>query len=54
MKSTTNRILIFAIMLLTGYTSIAQPALRQTIHQQQKQPTMKTSLIEREIPGAVN
>lgn len=47
MKSITNRILIFAIMLFTGYASIAQ-----TTTATNKSTIMKTYLIERDIPGA--
>src|SRR6476660_8407812 len=49
MKSTTNRILIFAIILLTGYASIAQTT---TASDNSSTTTMKTYLIEREIPDA--
>ena len=52
MKSTTNRILIFAIMLLTGYASIAQTTTASDNSSTTKTTTMKTYLIEREIPGA--
>jgi Protein of unknown function (DUF4242) len=47
MKSITNRILIIAIMLFTGYASIAQ-----TTTATNKSTIMKTYLIERDIPGA--
>ncbi len=49
MKSITNRILIFAFMLLTGYASHAQTS---TSNNSTKSTTMKTYLIERDIPGA--
>ena len=52
MKSTTNRILIFAIMLLTGYASIAQTTTASDNSSTTKPTNMKTYLIEREIPGA--
>ena len=52
MKSITNRILIFAIMLLTGYASIAQTTTASGNSSTTKTTTMKTYLIEREIPGA--
>jgi len=52
MKSTTNRILIFAIILLTGYASIAQTTTASDNSSTTKTTTMKTYLIEREIPGA--
>ena len=52
MKSTTIRILIFAIMLLTGYASIAQTTTASDNSSTTKTTTMKTYLIEREIPGA--
>jgi len=48
MKSITNRILIFAFMLLSGYASMAQT------NTSTKSTTMKTYLIERDIPGAGN
>jgi hypothetical protein len=51
MKSVTNRILIFTIMLLTGYASIAQSTTASSYSSTTK-ATMKTYLIEREIPGA--
>jgi hypothetical protein len=52
MKSITNRILIFAIMLFTGYASIAQTATASNNSSTTKKTTMKTYLIERDIPGA--
>ena len=52
MKSITNRILIFAIMLFTGYASIAQTTTAANNSQTTKSTTMKTYLIERDIPGA--
>lgn len=51
MKSITNRILIFAIMLFTGYASIAQTTTASN-NSTTKTSTMKTYLIERDIPGA--
>ena len=39
-------------MFFSGYSSIAQTTQQQTIHQLQNQLTMKTYLIERDIPGA--
>jgi Protein of unknown function (DUF4242) len=47
MKTITNRILIFSIMLFTGYASVAQ-----TTTATNNSKTMKTYLIERDIPGA--
>ena len=52
MKSITNRILIFAIMLFTGYASIAQTTTAANNSTTTKSTTMKTYLIERDIPGA--
>ena len=52
MKSITNRILIFAIMLFTGYASTAQTTTAANNSQTTKSTTMKTYLIERDIPGA--
>ena len=50
MKTITNRItLVFAILLLAGSVSMAQNA---TTVKSDKQPELKTYLIEREIPGA--
>ena len=51
MKSITHRILIFAIMLFTGYASIAQTTTASN-NSTTKTSTMKTYLIERDIPGA--
>lgn len=48
MKSITNRILLVAFMLFSGYASMAQT---QTSDNSTKS-TMKTYLIERDIPGA--
>jgi hypothetical protein len=52
MKSITNRILIFAIMLFTGYASMAQTTAAANNSPKTKSTTMKTYLIERDIPGA--
>ena len=52
MKSITNRILIFAIMLFTGYASMAQTKIAANNSSTTKTTTMKTYLIERDIPGA--
>ena len=52
MKSITNRILIFAIMLFTGYASVAQTTTATNNSTTTKSTTMKTYLIERDIPGA--
>ena len=52
MKSITNRILLFAIMLFTGYASTAQTTTAANNSQTTKSTTMKTYLIERDIPGA--
>ena len=52
MKSITNRILIFAILLFTGYASMAQTTAAANNLQTTKSTTMKTYLIERDIPGA--
>ena len=51
MKSITNRILIFAIMLFMASASIAQTTTASN-NSTTKTPTMKTYLIERDIPGA--
>src|SRR5450755_1306574 len=52
MKSITNRILIIAIMLFTGYASTAQTTTATNNSSTTKSTTMKTYLIERDIPGA--
>lgn len=52
MKSITNRILIIAIILFTGYASIAQTTTVSNNSSTTKTATMKTYLIERDIPGA--
>jgi hypothetical protein len=53
MKSITNRCAgLIAIMLLAGYTTIAQNATVTDNSKTTKQTEMKTYLIEREIPGA--
>ncbi len=54
MKSITNRILIFAIMLFTGSASIAQTSTASNNSTTPNSKTMKTYLIERDIPGAGN
>ena len=51
MKLITNRILIFAIMLFMASASIAQTTTSSN-NSTTKTPTMKTYLIERDIPGA--
>ncbi|MGH2649005.1 MAG: DUF4242 domain-containing protein [Ginsengibacter sp.] len=53
MKSITNRILIFAIVLFAGYACAAQTTASH-ISTTIKTSTMKTYLIERDIPGAGN
>ncbi len=52
MKSITNHILIFTIMLVAGSTAIAQTATETNNLSTTKTTTMKTYLIERDIPGA--
>jgi hypothetical protein len=51
MKSITNRILIFTIMLFAGYACAAQTSA-SNISTTTKNISMKTYLIERDIPGA--
>lgn len=53
MKSTTNIMLVIAIILFAGYPSMAQTAAA-TKSATANSTTMKTYLIEREIPGAGN
>lgn len=52
MKSITNRILVFAIMLITGSATMAQTATSTNNSSTTKTTKMKTYLIERDIPGA--
>ena len=52
MKTITNQCFLIAIMLLTGYASIAQKATTATNLKTTNATQMKTYLIEREIPGA--
>src|SRR5450432_494406 len=52
MKSITNRILIIAIMLFAGYASMAQTTTATNNSTTAKTTTMKTYLIERDIPDA--
>lgn len=53
MKIITNRLsILIAIMLLTGYASIAQTAKQSSNANTQNTTEMKTYLIEREIPDA--
>ena len=51
MKSITNRILICTIVLFAGYASAAQTTA-SNISTTTKTTSMKTYLIERDIPGA--
>jgi hypothetical protein len=50
MKSIINRLFIIAIMLFAGYTSMAQTTTAAS--PTTNSTTMKTYLIERDIPGA--
>ena len=52
MKSITNRILICTIVLFAGYASAAQTTASKNVSTTIKTSTMKTYLIERDIPGA--
>jgi len=52
MKTITNRCLLMAIMLFTGYASIAQKATTATNLKTTNATQMKTYLIERDIPNA--
>lgn len=52
MKSITNRILICTIVLFAGYASVAQTTASKKVSTTIKTSTMKTYLIERDIPGA--
>jgi hypothetical protein len=51
MKSIINRIVIFTILMITGYASSAQTTA-SNISSSPKTTSMKTYLIERDIPGA--
>ena len=50
MKSTTNKCIIFLLMLFSAYASSAQNETKNT--NSKNTTEMKTYLIEREIPGA--
>jgi hypothetical protein len=53
MKHITHQLSLLMIMLLfAGYTSMAQTSSSKKQDQTQKEITMKTYLIERDIPGA--
>jgi uncharacterized FlgJ-related protein len=52
MKLIINRIVIFTILLITGYASAAQTIASNTSATISKTTSMKTYLIERDIPGA--
>lgn len=53
MKAITNRYsLFFVIMLFAGYSAMAQKTTSTANSKNENQTTMKTYLIEREIPGA--
>jgi len=52
MNKNSNRILIIAIMLFTGHAALAQTTTATDSSKTSKSTTMKTYLIERDIPGA--
>jgi hypothetical protein len=52
MKLIINRIVIFTILLITGYASAAQTTASNKSATTSKTTSMKTYLIERDIPGA--
>ena len=52
MKTNTLQFLICAIILFAGYTSTAQTKSATLQSEKTKTPTMKTFLIERDIPDA--
>jgi len=52
MKSIINRMVIFTILLITGYASAAQTTASNKSATTSKTTSMKTYLIERDIPGA--
>jgi hypothetical protein len=54
MKPITNRFFLIAVMLFTGYASIAQKATTGNNSKISNKTEMKTYIIEREIPGAGN
>jgi hypothetical protein len=49
MKKITNHILLIAVLLISGFASMAQT---NSVNDSTKTTTMKTYLIERDIPGA--
>jgi hypothetical protein len=51
-KLTTCCTVLLVILLFTGHTSMAQNAIAANNSNSSKQTTMKTYLIERDIPGA--
>jgi hypothetical protein len=51
MKPTTNTITALAVLVFMSFTFMAQPK-KETNYQTKNTTTMKTFLIEREIPGA--
>ena len=51
MKSIIHRVLAFTIMVFAGFIAVAQSTASK-ISTTAKTPTMKTYLIERDIPGA--
>jgi hypothetical protein len=52
MKTITNRILMTVIILFTGFASMAQTKTATDNSNTKKSTTMKTYLIERDIPDA--
>jgi hypothetical protein len=52
MKTITNRILMIAIILFTGFATMAQTKTAANNSKTKKSTTMKTYLIERDIPDA--
>ena len=52
MKSITTRTLIIAVILFTGYASLAQTTAAANNSTSRKTTKMKTYLIERDIPDA--
>ena len=52
MKTITNRVLLFTIMLFAGFASIAQTTPEKLNVKSNTAPKMKNYLIERDIPNA--
>jgi hypothetical protein len=54
MKTITHRMLLFVTLIIASYFSMAQTSAAPDNSKTSKSTTMKTYLIERDIPGAGN